>query len=796
LAGRYNFTDDDTILPVTGGAIASSLRALVRTQNLSLYHIASFSSKTTNESRVSYGRTSLGFREVRNPSPLFLPSKRFPDEPFLLNARLVLNGTRPDLRCINNQPTSLGQPCLKSDRPIETEEEGLLGPIGQLIVSGYSPVGVDVFNFPQQRTNNTFQYADTLFYHRGDHRIIAGFDFRRTQLNSKLDRNFRPLAVFSGAADIASRFGFTQGSKNGYYLGSDFAAAGAPTGFFQTLALVPDSTIGLRHWQLDFFAADEIRLRSDFTLTIGARYQYNTVPGEVNRRIEATFTSPQVTRLIEEERRLTNSISGFDRFLAGRTKIFNEDRNNIAPHLAFAWDPFGRGDTSIRGGYGIYYDQIPGAVTSQSRNVFPSFLTVNLAGLTSCDRGISICPPTNDFVTFNPSRLASKPGGRETLNTYDTRYGNDLVAFLLFLNRFTTPPTSGQSGTFPGGPGFVLPVADLRTSYSQQWGLTVEHEFKRDYLLSLAYVGTRGVHLLRFATPNLGLNAIPVVTGARARGSETVFQGFTAAPAQQTASGLKFERPFPLLGSFTSIESDANSTYHSLQAEFNKRLSHGIQFTTAYTWSHAIDEVSDLFDLAAGPALPQNSVDRRAERADASFDIRHSFVYSLVWDLSEIARKNRSLKLLKGWQVSSIGAFRSGQPYTLLACCDVNLDGNLSDRLNTVAEIKQINRGQTRFVATGDQSGLLALLAEAGRDGAIGRNTFRAPGTATVDLAVNKTFEFKDQLKLELRAEFFNVFNRTHFGMPVHQLLFPGFGQSVDTRLPARVIQIAGKFSY
>lgn len=800
VAARYNFTDDDTVLPVTGGAIASSLRALVRTQNLSLYHIANFSSKVTNELRASYGRTSLVFREVRNPAPLFLQSKRFPDEPFLLNAQVVTNATLPGLRCNENPKTFPGQPCFKSEFT-ETEEEGsqgYLGALGQLIVSGYSPVGVDVFNFPQQRTNNTFQYADTLFSHWGDHRIITGFDFRRTQLNSKLDRNFRPLAVFSGAPDIAPSFGFPKRSPNGYYLGSDFAAAGAPTGFFQTLALVPDSTIGLRYWQLDFFATDEIRLRSGLTLTIGARYQYNTVPGEVNRRIEATFTSPQITRLIEEERKLTNGISGFDRFLAGRTKIFNGDRNNIAPHLAFAWDAFGRGDTSIRGGYGIYYDQIPGAVTSQSRNVFPSFLTINTAGLIDPDLVTS-----TSFAPFNPSSQAVSG----TLNTFNQKlacppfgtdrkpFGADLVAFLLCLNSSTAPIRPGEPPrTFPGGPGFVLPAADLRTPYSQHWGLTVEHEFKRDYLLSIAYVGTRGVHLLRFATPNLGLNVIPVVTGVQPMGFEPLFQGFTVAPAQKTDSGLKFERPFPLLGSFTSIESDASSTYHGLQAEFNKRLSHGIQFTTAYTWSHAIDEVSDLFDLAAGPMLPQNSFDRRAERADASFDIRHSFVYSLVWDLSEIAKKkNRLLKLLKGWRVSSIGAFRTGQPFTLLACCDVNLDGNLSDRLNTVMGIERIDGGRTRFRATGNP---FSLLAEAGRDGALGRNTFRAPGTASIDLAVSKTVEFENQLRFELRAEFFNLFNRTHFGVPVHQLLFPGFGQSVDTRLPARTIQIAGKFSF
>jgi hypothetical protein len=363
------------------------------------------------------------------------------------------------------------------------------------------------------------------------------------------------------------------------------------------------------------------------------------------------------------------------------------------------------------------------------------------------------------------------------------------VAFLLCLNDLSTFTQAGLGKVFPGGPGFVLPAADLPTSYSQQWGLTVECEWWKDFFASIAYVGTRGAHLLRFATPNLGSNGIPVVTDVRRAGGERFFQGFVAAPK----FGLNFGRPFPLLGSFTAIEADANSTYHSFQAELNKRLSHGIQFTTAYTWSHAIDEVSDMVDLASGPVLPQDSFKPWDERASASFDIRHSFVYSLVWDLSEVAKKYRLLKLLKGWQISSIGAFRTGQPFTLLACCDVNLDGNLSDRLNKTEGVRQVDQGRTRFIAPDDQ---FSLLAEAGQNGALGRNTFRAPGVAAVDLAVNKKFVFRERHTLELRAEFFNLFNRTHFGAPVHQLLFPSFGQAVETRLPGLTAQFAVKYSF
>src|SRR6185295_10981858 len=107
---------------------------------------------------------------------------------------------------------------------------------------------------------------------------------------------------------------------------------------------------------------------------------------------------------------------------------------------------------------------------------------------------------------------------------------------------------------------------DLATPYAQHWGLTIEREVRRDLLVSLAYVGTKGTHLLRLATPNLGQNAIPVITGGQLLGDQIAFTGFLAS------AGQNFRRPFPLLGSFTSIESDANSSYHSLQAEASMRV--------------------------------------------------------------------------------------------------------------------------------------------------------------------------------------------------------------------------------
>jgi hypothetical protein len=370
------------------------------------------------------------------------------------------------------------------------------------------------------------------------------------------------------------------------------------------------------------------------------------------------------------------------------------------------------------------------------------------------------------------------------LNTFDPakNLGRDLLEALLTLSRLATP----QPNYFPGTPGFVLPVADLVTPYSQHWGLTIECELRSNLLASLAYAGTRGAHLLRFATPNLGPNAIPVIDGGSIVGDTITFRGGVVSP------GANFRRPFPLLGSFTSIESDANSIYHSLQAETSLRLTRGVQFTAAYTWSHAIDEVSDLFELAGARGLPQNSFNRSAERGDANFDVRHRFVSSFIWDLPIFTKS----KLLGGWQLAGIVTLQTGQPFTVISSVDVNLDGNLTDRLNTLVGVREAGSGSLRYEFPATPAEQFRLLAAAGVDGAIGRNTFRASGIANTDLAINKLFRFTERHQLELRTEIFNLFNRTHFGIPAHTLFAPVLGRAVNTTVPARTVQFAVRYRF
>ncbi len=199
-----------------------------------------------------------------------------------------------------------------------------------------------------------------------------------------------------------------------------------------------------------------------------------------------------------------------------------------------------------------------------------------------------------------------------------------------------------------------------------------------------------------------------------------------------------------------------------------------MQVTTSYTWSHAIDEASDLFDLGGVPALPQDSFNRAAERGNASFDTRHRFAYSLIWELPGFNRGG----LLGGWQLASTGSYQTAQPYSVLFCCDINRDGNASDRIS--------------FLGAGGAN-----------PGTAPRNTFRAQGMALTNLAVNKLIPIGDANKLEIRTEFFNLFNRSHFGIPINRL-FVGTQTIepltqktyVDTRVPMRTVQFGLRYSF
>lgn len=769
ITARYNFTNDWREIPVTGGAIFSTLKPRIRTQNLSIFLNSQLSGPNSRQSkfnqvRFSYGRTRLNFEEVRDTNFL-IPSFFLPDTPFLLNAPQLINATTPSQPGIANSG-----PVIYVRSPFSVEEE--LGQLGQVNLGGFSPLGVDVFNFPQRRVNNTYQVADEFTWTVNTHRLTMGIDTRRSELNSDLPRNARPLVTFNGSPRlILENSGLRLPSANDInpiIRAEDLAAIGAATNFFQTLNTTSnDASISLRYYQLNFYAQDLWRPTTNLSLSYGLRYEYNTPPRELNNRIEATFDSP-----------ILSLAPGLRDFIDGRSQIFDSDRNNFAPRIgaAYAREWFGRNRvTVIRGGYGVFHDQILGAVVSQSRNVFPSFLTLNFGG----------GPSFGQFplVFDNPARQSIGVIGvgfvplviPNTINRYNPQI--PLGSFFDLINSI-----------FPSALGATLPERQLETPKAHHYTFSFEQQLRRNLTIAAAYTGTAGRNLLRFTSPNLGPGLSLGMTSFGVDQREfaiPVIFGQVKSP----------ERPIDGIGAVNQFETSARSKYDSLQLQLRGRSAKSLQYQLAYTLSKATDDVSDVFDLAGAYVLPQNSLNLAAEYGPANFDVRHQLSYQVVFDVPQSRNDSTLLhRVFSGFTISATGSFLSAQPFTVNSTIDVNLDGNVTDRLNTTQGLTVTGNSRQPLVLNTDNP--LNLLAPFGQDGAIGRNIFRAGTIVNNNVAASRRWSVGGIKSVLFRVEIFNFTNRANFGIPVRVLEAPGFGYAVNTVTPGRRMQIAFKYSF
>lgn len=844
LTGRYNYADDERQIRAVGEAIRSRVASDVRTQNLSLFLNSQLSGSLSNQIRASFGRSRLRFSELRDPA--LSASGFLPNEPYLLNGGMLFNGSDPRL------PPTFVDYFFRSAQDDSVEDH--LGTLGQLVISPYSPVGLAVDLFPQGRVNNTYQFADTMILAGRNHSLRFGVDLVRTQLNSFLNRNYRPQIYYGGTPDLTVSTIFNPlfegnpqllrglsgfGPTPGYFRGADLAALGLPTSITQSLRTdsPPDSSLGLRFWQTNYFITDQWRARPGLSLSYGLRYEYNTVPGDSQQRIERSFAlaSPDSGDVASSIcRPFTNcaeifpgaslnaayaaTLGELGRFLDGREKIYDPDRNNFSPHLGFAWAPFeGKsraGQTVVRGGVSLNYDLLIGNLVSQSRNVFPNFIPLNVDANTFAYASQLFFIPgqTGTFAAFNPRFVPVivreqgntqqyalvGTGGLNALGTPDEIFTQ--LAGLLFA----PPPVSlaGLDLYSGGGLAYTLPERRLRSPYAVHYNLQVEREFVGEWLVNLAYVGVRGAKLTRFRTPNGGANSITLPLdplGLTVLAGRTPVPAAAAiAPSARIDDGL-FQRPNPRLGAVTIFDSSAGSIYHSFQASVQKRYSDGFMLTAAHTWGKAIDEVSDLFDLAGASALPQNDSDLRAERGLANFDLRHRFAASLVAELPFLkwfdSITDARRRIFGGWEAALITVHQSGQPFTAASSLDVNLDGNLTDRLDRLTGLEMnVDRRVRLRPASGTR--LLDLLAPVGANGSVGRNTFRASAFHQTDLALMKNITLRGEQTISLRVECFNLWNRPQFAIPVRVLEAPGFGAATTTRSAARQIQFALKYNF
>src|SRR5262249_46569321 len=324
-------------------------------------------------------------------------------------------------------------------------------------------------------------------------------------------------------------------------------------------------------------------------------------------------------------------------------------------------------------------------------------------------------------------------------------------------------PTVAIFGAATGAPptsNIALFAVDLklRAPYVQNYNLNLQYELQPGTALQVGYVGSRGTKLFRLRDINQA----------------------TPGPAATRQSRRPFNAQFPQYSFIDYLETSANSNYTALQTTLKQRLSRGLNFYLAYTWSKSIDEASNgIYGGTRGVSFPQDSYNLRAERAVSSFDTRHRFSANFTYDLDFLPRAlgNLPKRLTEGWRLGGIYTGSSGLPITPFLSVDVSGTGELNDRPSLVADP---NAGASRNAAQWFNRAAFKRPAE-GAFGSSARNTIVGPRLHIVDFSVSKATKFTEGVALQFRAEIFNLFNHANLSLPNVDFTSAAFGAISET---------------
>ena len=610
----------------------------------------------------------------------------------------------------------------------------------------------------QGRRTGTWDWADNLTWVKGAHTLKFGADLRRVYENGFSSFGSRDTVTFTAYQTTALTLPFVdvgQDDVNFQNLASallGFTDTDTQSQFFDKAGTrTADDFRKFRQHEYGFYVQDSWKIRPNLTLNLGARYQFNGVPFEVGNNFSNLFQDAS-----GPAPDLGDGNTGFTFSLVGPGTghlLYNNDYSNFEPRVGFAWDPYKDGKTSIRGAFGIFHDRVFGNVFGNARGN----------------------PP------FQQSPFSF---------TFDTPENVPLPETVT-----TSPVILDGTGFFP-----TLFAKNIKMPASYNWNFGVQHEILRNLTLDINYVGAHAIHQLRVVDgnpPQPNLVAQNIADGTP-EGLLTFTNLWFGGPGVQSTNNNAFFQA-------ALNETTASSYYHGLQMSVTKRMSHGFQIQGAYTWSHSIDNASDPLVAASGNrTFPRNSNALFQERGNSDFDIRQRLVINYSWQLpfgkgQQFANSGFIGKVLEGWQFSGIASFQTGHPYDIFYNRDTQHTG-LSARGDLIGD-PSLPAGHPK-----DQTGLLAsgfcirpdCPTPWGNPG-IARNRFYGPSYNNWNVVMSKDTTITERMKLQFRAEVFNLFNRTQFGQPGNTLQSPTFGFSTftigspDGTSSARQLQVALK---
>ncbi len=572
-----------------------------------------------------------------------------------------------------------------------------LGVAPTVSVSGLFSFGAPS-GVPQGRFHNTYQLQDSLSWQKGAHTFKFGADISDIRVVDQIPYNFYGTIGYAGGGGYSAFANYIDD-----YSGASTQVArtfGSPT-------IRPDLK------SQSYFVQDSWKLKTNLTVDLGLRYEYDGTPANSLQfpamNLNDPFPSCYPTCRIAQQ----------------------GDTNNFGPRVGFAYTPhflssiFGDNKTVIRGGFGIFYDNVFTNILDNTQAATPNSIAASRTAPSSkATRGVAAW--TSKFTALSP-----------VFSPFATQTSMD---------------------------------ANLRSPETLQWNLNIQRELPGRFVASVGYVGTRGEHLygqnyLNPLDPNTGFYENP-------------------------------NRGFILIR-----DNSGDSIYHGLNAQLERKFSKGLMLRAAYTYSKAIDDVSEVFTTGNWSAYPLVQLPDQAagtnrgtyDRGLSAFDARQRLALTYVYDIPNL-RTEGFLKpvgyVVHDWSVSGTTAFQSGNPANVEVGYDVNGDGISNDRPNLGnpsapmasygwdSSWEGLPAGQ---VCAGPQywvgpcvpvsaSSVHWIVPAFGTVGNVGRNSVIVPGTQTWNLSVARHFKVREGQQFEFRADMFNVFNHANTGTPNYTL--------------------------
>lgn len=612
--------------------------------------------------------------------------------------------------------------------------------LGSSVPTTVSPVGLgsatglnaEGFAFPQGRNVTQYQFVDDFAKVYGRHALKFGANFRRYDISNFDQSELVTPLVYSSLSTF-----FTGGA--------DFYLQGNPL-----VGHEPMNTGGI-----GLYAQDEWSVRPNFKLTLALRGEHNFNPTcDIN-----CFTLPKAGfATIAAQGPNAPYINALN---INRKDAFNSVQSvNLSPRVGFTWSPRGE-KTVVSGAFSMLYDAFPAFITDQFVSL-PFVIQVQQLGPGFGGGSLAWGDPAGAAAVTKATANTIRNGGT---------VGGQAIPSL--ANGLTASQLLAAGGGLPSITGFPN---ELKTPQVQQWNLSVQQALGSKDKIAIQYTGNHGIYE---AYPNSLLNAY-VGTDA---GGAPLISGFATAPADSR------------FGPYTEWYSGAVSNYNGLTVSYSRRATAGLVLNAAYTWAHALDEISNGGLLNYGVNAIQTQINPLSLRANnygnADYDIRNSFNANYVWT-EPWHSSNRIMSLLfGGWILSENFVARGGVPYTVT-------DGtaSISNVPSTIVPAQPLGPAQQNcrngFTACFN-SAQFASANDLGFFPTQMRDQYRGPMFFNSDVTLGKGFHATERVKMTIGMNVYNIFNRANFQNPGRTWSGPTCSTTLSTTGAPSCGQITGQ---